>query len=511
MERTVLQQRSVGAGAKRAGAGGAMRQLRGVSVAAVGLMLASCSTVESINPFSSRPDPFSRAATVPPPGRDQPYPNLADVPARPQPSPAAERRGVTQGLVADRENAQYTDDVFRRTPAAPAPPRAAVPVAPSVAAAPVAMAPVALPPAPPPLAPTASAPPVPILTPADPMPPVAAAPITVTPVAPPPAPAPAPAVEPVRIAEPSRQAPVVDQPVSPSAPAAVQRGSTMDPIPGYLPRRADPAAAPRPVQAAPQPPMTQVPDAPPAPALSASTSASGGAPRYVPPRTLQGDEPGAPPPPPVGLGVPGGAQRMSVPPPVPSRPDGGRLDAMLQAEFPNVPTAPRPAGLPPMPAAPTMSATPAAAVELPPSPTGDRIVLRPPLGLTAPSAGVQTAALMPPRTALAATIYFADRSTSLDEDDRTILREVARLARERGARVRVVGHASAGGRSPDPVARAAANLETSARRADVVAAELTRQGLSGGAIVASADSDAAGGGFGRDEAWARRVEIYLDY
>ncbi len=71
----------------------------------------------------------------PPPGLDEPYPNLASVPPRPTPPDPATRASVTQGLAGDRAAAaEPLDPMGRRAPAvpaaggAPAPPRlAAVP------------------------------------------------------------------------------------------------------------------------------------------------------------------------------------------------------------------------------------------------------------------------------------------------------------------------------------------------------------------------------------------------
>jgi outer membrane protein OmpA-like peptidoglycan-associated protein len=116
--------------------------------------------------------------------------------------------------------------------------------------------------------------------------------------------------------------------------------------------------------------------------------------------------------------------------------------------------------------------------------------------------------------ALTATIYFADGSSGLVDDDRTILREVARLYRERGGGVRVVGYASPDSRGGDVVTRRLANLEVSARRADAVSRELSRFGVPLGAITTSAeggDHGARPGGAGFGVAGERRVDIYLDY
>jgi outer membrane protein OmpA-like peptidoglycan-associated protein len=145
------------------------------------------------------------------------------------------------------------------------------------------------------------------------------------------------------------------------------------------------------------------------------------------------------------------------------------------------------------------------------APSATQPVLPPPLPPVAPSrpfGGVD---------ALAATIYFADGSSGLVEDDRTILREVARMYRERGGGVRVVGFASPVARGADTVARRVANLEISAKRADAVSRELSRFGVPPAAITASAEGGDNGpgstgrgsGGFGA--AGERRVDIYLDY
>ncbi|MFQ5985669.1 MAG: hypothetical protein ACE5LL_09190, partial [Alphaproteobacteria bacterium] len=52
----------------------------------------------------------------PVPGEDQPYPNLASVPERPEEAPSpAEMGALAEGLIADREHAQYTGEVIRRS------------------------------------------------------------------------------------------------------------------------------------------------------------------------------------------------------------------------------------------------------------------------------------------------------------------------------------------------------------------------------------------------------------
>ena len=50
----------------------------------------------------------------PAPGADRPFPNLATVPEQPRPPSRAERQTIVEGLVADRERAQYSSEVIRR-------------------------------------------------------------------------------------------------------------------------------------------------------------------------------------------------------------------------------------------------------------------------------------------------------------------------------------------------------------------------------------------------------------
>ena len=114
----------------------------------------------------------------PAPGADRPFPNLATTPERPSPSSRAERQTVVEGLVADRERAQYSSEVIRRQgeptetlqrtgSAAPPPPppppitapRPPVEVAKAPAPAATPPAPAATPPAP------AAAPPAPAAAP----------------------------------------------------------------------------------------------------------------------------------------------------------------------------------------------------------------------------------------------------------------------------------------------------------------------------------------------------------
>ena len=121
------------------------RAMGGLVVA--GLLLASCSYIPSVpdwakpttwydSVFGGGESATAQNAATPQQAAeddDEAFPRLSTVPARPATAPAGEGEQVAQGLVADRENARYTDEIIRGDAA----PRA-VPSAPrtQVAAAP---------------------------------------------------------------------------------------------------------------------------------------------------------------------------------------------------------------------------------------------------------------------------------------------------------------------------------------------------------------------------------------
>lgn len=126
-------------------------------VVTLGLMVAGCSWIPDwANPMTAYDRVFS-SSTPPPPQRaseserktlarkddKQQFPNLASVPDKaPATSDEAQRRQVASGLVADRQNARYTDEKPAATEqAAPAPPAVPpVPVQRAPAGAPTAVA-----------------------------------------------------------------------------------------------------------------------------------------------------------------------------------------------------------------------------------------------------------------------------------------------------------------------------------------------------------------------------------
>ena len=118
------------------------------------------------------------------------------------------------------------------------------------------------------------------------------------------------------------------------------------------------------------------------------------------------------------------------------------------------------------------------------------------------------------RSELAAIIYFAHGSNTLNADDRAVLRDVVALSRERNAAIRVIGHASARTRTVDPVQHRVANLEVSQRRADSVAAALVRLGAARDRVRVEARADTLPvyhEFMPTGEAGNRRAEIFLEY
>ena len=87
--------------------------------------LAACSVPDYANPvnwFDSKAEKEEIAAAKPVPGKNQPFPKLSSVPERPNPITIARiRKELTEGLIADTNNARYTDEIIRREPPAPSP------------------------------------------------------------------------------------------------------------------------------------------------------------------------------------------------------------------------------------------------------------------------------------------------------------------------------------------------------------------------------------------------------
>ena len=166
------------------------------------LALGGCSTVgDAVSDVfgSGEPEAESTIETPPEAQGDQPFPNLSTVPEEaPETSSAEERAAITEGLAADRANAEYTDEPLgsQAADAAPAAPPPPAPAPAPAAAVPATPAPAATPPAPPPAATSSPAAP-PAGTPAP-----AAPAVESQPIAPPPASAPQTAQQPAPAAPP---------------------------------------------------------------------------------------------------------------------------------------------------------------------------------------------------------------------------------------------------------------------------------------------------------------------
>ena len=99
---------------------------------AVMFLLAGCSSVPDwANPAEwfggetcSKSAESAEAPAAKTPGEGRDYPNLSSVPERPKAPSEEERKRLTDSLTADRENAEYSEEVIRRQSAAsvPAPP-----------------------------------------------------------------------------------------------------------------------------------------------------------------------------------------------------------------------------------------------------------------------------------------------------------------------------------------------------------------------------------------------------
>ena len=111
-----------------------------------------------------------------------------------------------------------------------------------------------------------------------------------------------------------------------------------------------------------------------------------------------------------------------------------------------------------------------------------------------------------------ATIMFANSSSKISSRDRSILKNVLRLQKERGGKIRIIGHASSRTRDTDSVNHKMINFNVSAARAEAVARELVRMGLERTEMQIDALSDSSPVYFEvmpSGEAGNRRAEIFL--
>ncbi len=271
--------------------------------------------------------------------------------------------------------------------------------------------------------------------------------------------------EPVGVLVPRIKAAMPDAPAAPSPPAM--------PTP--------PPAAPPPVAAPAAPPMA-APSVPRA-ALSASPPAAAVA------------------PPPVTAPLSSRVRRPPAAAPV-LKPPPGSVSVPVPGPFETLVISSTGVELA---AVPLLASRPVA----PPAPRG-RVKIRRQGGT--PRFGLAGAAL-PPGAVKVATIQYSNGSAELDARDRRILDEVFRLHRQRGGKMRIIGHASQRTRNLDPATHNMVNYRISAARADSVARELIGRGVRADEISVDARADRepiyyefmpAG------EAGNRRTEIYFE-
>jgi outer membrane protein OmpA-like peptidoglycan-associated protein len=122
--------------------------------------------------------------------------------------------------------------------------------------------------------------------------------------------------------------------------------------------------------------------------------------------------------------------------------------------------------------------------------------------------------LLAPQPELVAVVYFPQDSSQVAKSDQERLEDVVALYKERGGRLRLVGHAGGQADTGDQVAQRMANLELSLESANAVATTLLDLGADKEELLveAKADDQPAGSeavvkGASND----RRVEIFLEH
>ncbi len=398
------------------------------------LLLSGCASLPgSLNPVSWWHDLQGGKIAEerpPPPGADQPYPNLATVPPKPPPADLAAMTNLSNGLIADRANAQHLASL------APL----ADPSSPSASPELFGKGTVPPPPPPPPPGtktasaslPGAEAPPAPPLASQAPAAPSAAS-----------GPVPAPSKAPIGAVQSAPLEPPVGTAQSASPPAPAGAPQTTPPVGG--------TASSNPMAQAPGV-AENAPLAPPG-ATALPTAANG------PPPPL----PTTPPPPPNFAPAP------AAPAPAPASataPAPAAPAAPPQAAAQVSPPAQPPAAAPPPAAAAPPPATPIKTASLTPTPS--------PPG--------------PPNPADTVSVTFITGSSDLPALASTTLKQLA--GRRGSGIIAVTGYGEAA--SNDPDAQSAA-LTLGLSRAKAMAAALTAAGVPATAIQVDAQAVGRGG------------------
>ncbi len=336
------------------------------------------------------------------PGQDRPFPKVSSVPEAPRKSSEEERNEAAESLIADRENARYTDEIIRRQTASAVPSKNQAAARKSESSDRVKKS----------AKPTESK----SATPAPAARPRPAPRMRAAPAAPPPA----------RV-----RAEIVPPPVLPARPSAPPRPS-LTPRPPRPPR--PPVATTSPPVAPPVAPPSRLVFGPPPSDIAILQDRRFGPARAAPGNTLSIET----------LLPPRGVRQNPAPAPaIPSAPDPASLDPASQV----------------------------------------------------------------------AIVTFGQGSSKLSGTARRIIREVAEMQRQRGGRLHVIGHASSWTGDMNPVRHNMINFGLSIDRANTVARELLRLGLTTREFSIGAMSDSRPLFFEvmpSGEAGNRRVEIFLD-
>jgi flagellar motor protein MotB len=459
------------------------------------------------------------------PGKEKEYPNLGSVPqTKPvRQSVPEQTQALAKGLVADRQNARYTDEVIRRDPVqAASAPRSApatppkLPVAPGATATPPAQS--AAPPAAPPPAPP-SAPGVAAASSAPALPQPEPAPATAggaAPVLPAPQPAQPP---PQQMLLGTQVAQAIQEPAQAPAPPAAPMPSPAAPGSASVEQPPAVAPSPAPTMASVAQPQFQPPPPPIIPGQTPLPAATQPAPQqaypqqaYAPPQQLAALPPATPVAtqrpvltPPPGYGLPPAASALAPPPTAPYVPTATPGQAQ--------PSVLNPIRPPPPPISPALPAFASRAGGYDPAvaEARTRMASANPAAEAAAIADARRRAAFNPGQQVG-LILFEHGSASLGPADRTLLQRIAALARQNGAVVRVVGHASGRTGEMNSVRHMNRNLNISEARATAAAAELNAAGLPVERIVIEAKGDSEpvySEAMPSGEAGNRRVDVYL--
>ena len=208
----------------------------------------------------------------------------------------------------------------------------------------------------------------------------------------------------------------------------------------------------------------------------------------------------------------------SATPPAVAKAPAPKVSAPKAAALKAAAPAPQAVAVAPKAAAPAPQATPAPKIvaAAPAANLAPKPQLRPSTRTEASAAASETPQFRLPASAAnqSVVVHFANGSSRLSANDRADVAKIAKLVREKGARVLVIGHASRRTRDMDPLRHMLVNLEISVKRANAVAAELARLGVNRDVIIVEARGASepvflevmpAG------EAGNRRAEIFVDF